>query len=81
MTPEKKPTPYEVLEENFELLKKSNELLDWLRNTYKQDLESKKKEIELYKKGLQILIEPTFLDFEKEKNNKTFSISELQMLN
>lgn len=77
----KKTNPYEILKENFEHLKQTNELLDWLKNAYKQDLESKNKEIELYKKGLQILIEPTFLDFEKEKNNKTFSISELQMLN
>lgn len=81
MQSEKNPTPYTILEENFECLKKSNELLNWFKDVYKQDLESKNKEIELYKKGLQILIEPTFLDFEREKNNKTFSISELQMLN
>jgi hypothetical protein len=76
-----KTTPYEALKKDFEYLKQTNELLDWLKNAYKQDLESKKKEIELYKKGLQALIEPTFLDLEKEKNNKTFSFSELQMLN
>ena len=86
MKPEK--TPYEMLEERYNLLKenlalseKNYALSNWLKNIYKQDSEQKQKQIELYKQGLPSFIEHSHLDFERAKGYEKPDFLDLQMLN
>lgn len=74
-------TPQQLLQERFDFLKESFEIVVQLKNLYKYDLQQKEKEIELIKQGTPSFLRRSYLDFEKAKVYVKPDFSELQMLN
>ncbi|TCN61080.1 hypothetical protein D0809_04125 [Flavobacterium circumlabens] len=74
-------TPYEILKANYDYLRDRLDILVELKNLYKQDLDRKEKELDMYKQGTPSFIKHSHIDFEKAKIYVEPNFSELQMLN